>query len=137
MTDPERILVVDDDPAILETLRECLCDEGYDVEMAPTAEAALASLGAGRFALVLTDALVRLRDGHLDYWDAIERIRAAAGATPVAILTGHAPERFAGLEARGFAALIAKPFEIDPFCAAVRRIIERARRPHRERTGRG
>jgi DNA-binding response OmpR family regulator len=122
----ERILVVDDDPGILETLQECLRDEGYRVETALSVGEALPLLGDERFSLVLTDALVRLRGDRPDYWDAVEQIRVAAGASPVAILSAHSAERFAGLEARGFAALIRKPFEIDDFCTTVRQIIDRS-----------
>ena len=123
----KKILVVDDDPIILETLQECLYDEGYRVATALSVDAALPLLRADRYSLVLTDALVQLRDDRPDYWAAIEQIRSAAGTSPVAILSAHTADRFAGFEARGFAALIRKPFEIDEFCATVRRIIDRGR----------
>ena len=126
MSHNARVLVVDDDPVVLETVRDCLSDEGYCVETAPSVDEALLRLGEGHFSLVLTDALVRLRDDRPDYWGAIEQIRAAAGMCPVAIFSAHEAKRFAGLEARGFAALIAKPFEVDEFCDTVRQLVDRA-----------
>jgi CheY-like chemotaxis protein len=121
------ILVVDDDRAILETVAACLGDEGYHVAMAHSADEALPMLREGRFALVLTDALVQMRESGMDYWETVERIRAAAGDIPVVLLSGHAAARFAQLEERGFAGLLPKPFELDELCDTVQRIIERSR----------
>ena len=43
MTPPARILVVDDEPEVLEVLREYLANRGHHVETAPNGEAALGS----------------------------------------------------------------------------------------------
>src|SRR5689334_20554069 len=102
MPQTANILAVDDDRAILETVAACLGDEGYHVATAQSADEALPMLREGCFALVLTDALVQMRASGIDYWETVERIRAAAGDTPVVILSGHAATCFAQLEERGF-----------------------------------
>jgi CheY-like chemotaxis protein len=118
------ILVVDDDAAILALVRECLGDEGYRVVAASTEADALTALSAVRFALVLTDAFVGRAAGALEYWAALERIRAAAGATPVVIFSAHAEPKFAGFAGRGFHAVVHKPFDLDDLAAAVRQAVE-------------
>ena len=91
---------------------ELLGDEGYAVATAGSLEQALAALAVTRYDLVLADALADFAPGH-GSWAAVERIRDAAGGAPVVICTAHDPARFDGFAARGFAGLIAKPFELD------------------------
>ena len=61
--DPERILVVDDDPNILEVVRARLEAEGYAVTAAMTAEEAKAKAREEPFNLVITDLKLASSDG--------------------------------------------------------------------------
>jgi two-component system OmpR family response regulator len=122
----DTILVVDDDDTILALVRECLGDEGYRVVVASTEADALTALSAVRFALVLTDAFVGRSSGVLEYWPALERIRAAAGAAPVVVFSAHAERMFAGFMERGFNAVVHKPFDLDDLTAVVRRAVAEA-----------
>ncbi len=117
-----KLLVVEDDEAILELVRESLRAEGYRVAVATTAEQAVDALTHTRFDLVLTDALgARPTDPMADRWAILERVRALAGAAPVVIFTAHRRSDFADFKARGFNDLLLKPFDLDELLATVRR----------------
>ena len=60
---PRRVLVVDDEPGIRQSLSGVLEDEGYAVETAATGEACLEALPAGGFDLVLLDIWLPGMDG--------------------------------------------------------------------------
>jgi CheY-like chemotaxis protein len=78
----------------------------------------LEALAGARFDLVLTDALADLSPAA-GPWATLDRIRVAAGGTPVVICTAHDPELFAGFAARGFGGLVRKPFSLAELLAAV------------------
>lgn len=87
-TNPKKVLVVDDEPSILELLKTALVAlGGYDVETASSGQAALKMLGEGRprFDLVLLDIQMPEMNGV----DVCQRIRATGSYrnTPVIMLT--------------------------------------------------
>ena len=116
------ILVVEDDPDIRAVTCEVLRESGYHVVPAATHEAAHAALAAVRVGLVLVDTVDGGAPAH-DHWAALDALRAAAGAASVVIFTAHSPDRFAGHAARGFAGLLAKPFDLDELLGLVRRTV--------------
>src|SRR6201994_2464864 len=70
---PERlILVVDDDPDILQTLALCLSTEGYRVLMASNGQEALDTLSRERPSLVLLDLMMPVMDG----WQFVSELEA-------------------------------------------------------------
>ena len=80
-----RILLVDDDPIILDALSRFLRREGYTVETAADGTEALEMLAAGRFALILTDVNMPRTNG-------LELLRAAKRHYPdvvVIVVTGY------------------------------------------------
>jgi DNA-binding response OmpR family regulator len=84
-----RVLVVDDDPALIESLRTALEDEGHKVTTASGGQAGIDAfhlgLSAGRpFDLVITD----WRMPYVDGAQVASRVRASAPATPIILLTG-------------------------------------------------
>jgi len=84
---PHRILVVDDEPGIRQSLSGVLEDEGYAVEAAESGEAALAALPGGEFELVLLDIWLPGVDG-LEVLARIQEI--PFGERPVvAVISGH------------------------------------------------
>ena len=116
------VLVVDDDAVIRAVVHEVLQAEGYRVAGAATVEQALDALTHTRFGLVLADA--RLAGGGqrpTDRWAVLERLRAAAGSTPVVIFTAAGQQEFADYRARGFADLVLKPFDLDDLVTTVAR----------------
>ncbi len=79
------ILIVDDEPAIRDSLRGILEDERYKVAVAESGEAGLELLGKRTFDVVLLDIWLPGIDGL----DALERIRQSDDAPEVIIISGH------------------------------------------------
>jgi DNA-binding response OmpR family regulator len=81
-----RVLIVDDDPSVLETFAHMLTLEGYDVRTARDAEAALREAAASHLDAVLLDLRMPIVDG-LAF---LRQLRAREGQRqiPVAIVTG-------------------------------------------------
>jgi len=83
---PATILIVDDDPAVIETFARMLSLEGYDVRAAVSAEAGLREAEVAHPDAILLDLRMPLVDGLMF----LRRLRARedTGKTPVAIVTG-------------------------------------------------
>jgi len=126
-----RVLVVDDERAILIALGGLLRKEGYEVETAGSAEHALSALGGEPFDLLLTD--LSLGKG-LSGIDLLERAKRLRPEMPVVVITAHGTEKTA-VEAmkKGAEDYVPKPFDNDEIRLVVRRALERTRleREHR------
>lgn len=86
---PLRILIVDDDPLIIESLRETLRGDGHRVTAADGGQAGIDAFEAARgrnepFELVITD----LGMPHVDGRRVAAAVKSAAAGTPVVLLTG-------------------------------------------------
>jgi CheY-like chemotaxis protein len=86
---PLRILIVDDDPLIIESLRETLRGDGHRVTAADGGQAGIDAFEAARarnepFELVITD----LGMPHVDGRRVAAAIKTSSGGTPVVLLTG-------------------------------------------------
>jgi CheY-like chemotaxis protein len=105
-----RILLVDDDPDILESTKEVLEDLGQSVTTASTGLAALASFGAGEdFDLVLCDVGIPDMNG----WSVAEQIRRISPTARIHMVTGWAQEIASDDPKRkGVAGVLPKPLEI-------------------------
>jgi CheY-like chemotaxis protein len=104
-----QILVVDDDPDILEALSEILEAEGYEVDRARHGREALARIEQRRPDLILLDLMMPVMDG----WEfsQVLRQRSDWDDIPVVVLSA---DRQAGAKARvvGARGFLAKPFEL-------------------------
>jgi DNA-binding NtrC family response regulator len=125
---PDDLLVVDDEPDILAVLGECFRDDGYRVWTATSVAGALDHLHTRHVDLVLTDAFRHPADRTP--WESLTRLRAGAGAIPVIIVSAYNSRSFTGYAERGFAALIAKPFDLDTLSTVVRQTIDHDRATH-------
>jgi DNA-binding response OmpR family regulator len=101
-----RILIIDDDPAILSSLRMVLEYERHDVVWATTAEAGLALFECAAPDIVLLDVEMPGIDGL----DVLRKLHATHESTPVVMMSA---ERLATSEAMcaGAAAFLEKPFK--------------------------
>ena len=121
----KRVLVVDDEPNIVMSLRFLMEREGFQVEVAPTGEAALAALDQAPADLVLLDVMMP----ELDGFEVCQRIRnnPAWHKTKVVMLTakGRDVERDKGL-ALGADAYVTKPFSTRELVARVKQMLEPA-----------
>lgn len=122
MDELPRILIIEDEPAIADTLLYALKTEGFAPEWCATGRAGLAALAARPFAFVVLD--VGLPDGT--GFDVCKQIRAAGSAVPVLFLTARNTEldRVLGLEIGGDDYLV-KPFSPRELTARVKAILRR------------
>jgi DNA-binding response OmpR family regulator len=117
-----RLLVVEDEAKLAANLKRGLGEAGYAVDLAPSAEAARASLSHGVYDLMLLDLRLPGQDG-LDF---LADLRAAGAALPVLILTARdsTSERVRGLDGGGDDYL-SKPFAFGELLARVRALLRR------------
>jgi two-component system response regulator MprA len=117
------VLVVDDEPAVRESLERALAAEGYGVLLATDGEEALAAIERDRPDLVLLDVLMPALDGL----EACRRLRATGNRVPVLMLTARdgVGDRVAGLDA-GADDYLVKPFALDELFARIRALLRRA-----------
>ena len=117
-----RILIVDDEHAVLEALRRVLTHEGYEVLTARSGEAALERAAADRPDLVVLDVLMPQPDGL----EVCRRLRGDGNPVPILMLTARSEvaDRVAGLDA-GADDYLAKPFSLDELLARVRALLRR------------
>jgi CheY-like chemotaxis protein len=113
-TKPLPLLIVDDEPPILELLRETLEDAGYSVLTANNGREALVLAQQQPLALVLTDVMMPHMDGNL----LCQHLRADPRTwhLPVLLMTAT---RYA-VTTDGATATIAKPFDLDALVTLVR-----------------
>jgi two-component system OmpR family response regulator len=124
-----RLLVVEDDPTILELLSGSLRFAGFDVLTAASGQDALRAAAASRPDLILLD--VMLPDG--DGFDVVRAIRSGGPRVPVIFLTARTQvhERVAGLTLGGDD-YITKPFSLDEVLARIRAVLRRSGGPGAE-----
>jgi two-component system response regulator MprA len=119
-----KILVVDDERAVRESLERALELEGYDVELAADGEEALERMSTAPPAdAVILDVLMPGIDGL----EVCRRLRAGGDAVPVLMLTARAEidSRVAGLDA-GADDYLPKPFALAELLARLRALLRRA-----------
>ena len=120
-----RILVVDDDAAVRESLRRALRLEGYDVELAADGSEALTRLESNGDDpdLVVLDVLMPNVDGL----EVCRRLRRTGHTLPVLMLTARdeVADRVAGLDA-GADDYVVKPFALEELLARVRALLRRS-----------
>jgi DNA-binding response OmpR family regulator len=124
-----RLLLVEDDRMIGESLQRTLRLEGYAVDWVRDAAAADGTLASERFDLVLLDlGLPRgaASGGPEDGLAVLRALRARHDATPVIVLTARDArgDRVAGLDA-GADDYLVKPFEFDELNARIRAVLRR------------
>ncbi|MGH2832621.1 MAG: response regulator transcription factor [Solirubrobacteraceae bacterium] len=117
-----RLLIVDDDPAILEALELLLSLNGFEVTIAADGRECIRMLALDRPDAVILDVLMPGLDGL----EVCRRIRAGGDRTPVLMLTARAEvsERVAGLEA-GADDYLLKPFAREELIARLHALLRR------------
>ncbi|CAQ04505.1 response regulator transcription factor [Corynebacterium urealyticum] len=121
-----KILVVDDDPAVRESLRRSLIFNGYSIVLAADGEEALAKVQSERPDMVILDVMMPKLDGL----EVCRELRSQGEDTPILLLTARdsVSERVAGLDA-GADDYLTKPFALEELLARTRSLVRRAARP--------
>ncbi len=112
-----KILLLEDDPLLGETLEELLTNDGHDVRWATDGEAAAEAAYAEEFDLYLLDINVPLLDG----FDLLEALRNAGDGTPAIFITAlhDIASMTRGFEA-GASDYLKKPFDPDELRLRIR-----------------
>jgi PAS domain S-box-containing protein len=115
-----RVLLVDDDPEILEATGQVLREWGYLVDEAPDADTALSFARRAKPDLMLIDLMMPVMDG----WTLIGKLREEKVAADVPVVVFSA-DRDAREKARvlNAAAALSKPFELEELQDVVERLL--------------
>ncbi|MFF2061649.1 response regulator transcription factor [Streptomyces sp. NPDC058200] len=121
--DPQRILIVDDEPAVREALQRSLAFDGYGTEVAVDGLDALTKAAAYDPDLIVLDIQMPRMDGLT----AARRLRAGGSKVPILMLTARdtVGDRVTGLDA-GADDYLVKPFELDELFARIRALLRRS-----------
>lgn len=119
-----RVLVVDDDRAIRDSLARALRIEGWQVSTAVDGEDALEQIYQDQPDVVVLDVMMPRLDGL----EVCERLRSEGNQVPILMLTArvHTADRVAGLDA-GADDYLVKPFDLEELFARIRALMRRAR----------
>ena len=120
--DHVRVLVVDDDAAVRQSLSTALGRDGYEVLAAEDGNAALARLMAASVDAIVLDVAMPEPNGL----EVCRRLRARGDRTPILMLTARdlVDDRVAGLDA-GADDYLAKPFALPELRARLRALLRR------------
>ncbi|EWM13104.1 two-component system, OmpR family, response regulator MprA [Kutzneria sp. 744] len=120
--DVMRVLVVDDEPAVRESISRSLRFEGYEVELAADGDSALKSQAARPSDALVLDVMMPVIDGL----ETCRRLRATGDRVPVLMLTARRAigDRVAGLDA-GADDYLVKPFALEELLARLRALLRR------------
>ena len=114
---PARVLVADDDPALLEMMSMTLRKEGFDVASADSARALRELIETGSFDLVVSDIYL----GDATAVELIDEIRAINPAASIILVTAQGTvETAAAASAAGVFDYLAKPFQLEELVGRVR-----------------
>src|ERR1700759_3747000 len=119
-----RILVVDDDRAVRESLRRSLSFNGYSVELAHDGVEALEIIAGNRPDALVLDVMMPRLDGL----EVCRPLRSTGDDLPILVLTARdtISERVAGLDA-GADDYLPKPFALEELLARMRALLRRTR----------
>ncbi|NSL53659.1 response regulator [Uliginosibacterium aquaticum] len=118
-----RLLLVEDDLMIGESVLDLLRDDGYAVDWVRSAGMADSALASGTYDLILLDLGLPDRDGL----ELLRALRARKERVPVLVVTARdaVPARVLGLDA-GADDYIVKPYDLDELLARIRALLRRS-----------
>ncbi len=121
MASNSKILLVDDDPTVLDLVRETLEGCGYDIDTATNSQEALTKVRDGAFNMIIVDLLLPDMNGF-SLSQEIKRVNPALADKILfisGILFGQSTVEHLGSVGAGF---LSKPFQIDSLIEAVDKI---------------
>ncbi len=120
---PHRILVVDDEPNIVDVITMALRFQGFEVESAGTGAAALSAVSAFRPDLIVLDVMLPDMEG----FDVAQRLGAQRSRVPIIFLTARdaTDDKIRGLTLGGDD-YMTKPFSLEELVARIGTVLRRA-----------
>ena len=116
------ILLIDDDPAVLASLRRVLVAEGWHIITAKTGEEGLERLQEQEPDLMITD----LRMANVNGWDLLFHENLERPELPIFVITALPPDATGGADEIA-TKFFQKPLDFDELLSAVRRQLDRKR----------
>lgn len=118
-----RILIVDDEPELVEQIRLALAGQKYTVDTAADGEEAMDRIYVDPYDLILLDIMLPKKDG----FGVLLELRNEKKSTPVLMLTakGGIEDRIKGLDL-GADDYLAKPFSMEELLARIRALLRRS-----------
>ncbi len=114
----KRVLLVDDDPTVRDSLNDVLLAEGYFVIPAENGQQALDLANNSAVDLVLLDLNMPVKNG----WDTFERLTVEHPLIPIIIITARPNQLFTAVSA-GAGALLEKPMDIPTLLRAMAKLL--------------
>lgn len=125
--DADKILIVDDDHEIVESIRYALKNQGFEVVVARDGNQGLALAERENPDLMILDMMMPKRSGFL-VLEKLRRVREQP--LPVIMITGNEGSRHkAYAELLGVSDYIRKPFAMDKLIDSVKRLLKSSRNP--------
>jgi DNA-binding response OmpR family regulator len=118
---PPKVLVVDDDPAILEICSDLLETEGYAVSIASNGQQALNLMHGAPPSVVLMDIMMPVLDG-ITTCQRMKEDGALAGV-PVVLMSARTNLSTHNQDLACATALVAKPFDIDHLLSTIENLV--------------
>ena len=119
-----RILIIDDDEELVETLKEVLVDEGYDVEVAWNGREGIRLQGINPYNVIITDIIMPEEDGL----EVIMWVKASHPKTKVIAISGggyfDSREYLLMAKELGATKVFIKPFEIESLKKGIKEVLE-------------
>jgi DNA-binding response OmpR family regulator len=115
----QKILVVDDEHSIRESLCKVLRAEDYEVVCAENGQEAIEKFGAGKIDLLLLDLGLPVKDG----WATLEWLDWVNPLLPIVIITGRSNQR-EWAEKAGADALMEKPLNVTRLLKTIRELVD-------------
>lgn len=118
-----RILIVDDEPELVEQIRQALAKQKYTVDSALDGEEALERIFVDPYDLILLDIMLPKKDGFA----VLHELREEKKSIPVLMLTakGKIEDKIKGLD-MGADDYLAKPFSMEELLARIRALLRRS-----------
>ena len=119
-----RILIVEDEPRMAQTIQSLLKKQNYISDIASDGEEGLYSILSGIYDLIILDVMLPKMDG----FQVLESVRAQGIQTPVLMLTARSSvaDRIEGLD-KGADYYLPKPFASGELMACIRALLRRPR----------
>jgi DNA-binding response OmpR family regulator len=122
MSSGHTVLIIDDEPLVLESLAAFLEDSGYRVDTAPDGTAGIEAFMKKRSDVVLTD----MRMPRLDGLGGVTALHALSPETPVIALSGMGDSADAALRAGAAASLVKPVLNLDEVVQTIERVLRRS-----------
>ena len=117
-----KILVIDDERSIRNSLKEILCDEGYEVDLAEDGAAGIEMIGREHYDVVFCDIKMPVKDGN----EVLDHVRSEGIDSAVVMITGHGDlDTAIDCIKRGAFDYIPKPLDLNRILITVKNASER------------